>query len=486
LQAFSRNGRLLSPEDDKIARIQTNARGFIAVIAIGEGGDPVDPVSFGQMKKSNRVTMISEETIAEVMEVLGTRTLALTYISMVTGAPIIGHMALDDGIAYSTSYFDLPPMGDEVFDAQTRVLIRSYGVAMSRRLSWRTRARERGPPTFVVCSFEKRDMPDRGMTCSEYQRLYPNEVQVYTVTQEKDEIVSLLRAVEAFAARQFVPIEVIVLRAIGGYASPVEVVDALSAHYQLPSGPDHEPGPRPLLLPSARLLDVVQPLPIQFARTTSFLWQLEEAPCAVPCTAIGASPELLQSMGYLNIVYRFDPRIMLLRPATEEEIATYDFTWMRTPDHAGLKMVCRGLSHPYGDGELYMIANPEFFLGTGSIITIGHGGFGLLRDLTSMLKLRDAKADPSGHTIAALVAYPAHFLWYMQEVLYNLKSKESVYLAPSLVAPGGGEYHDFQAHQEAVSYMQAQIPALAGDQDYALVHCQVVLEFLRAHRGLFS
>lgn len=104
------------------------------------------------------------------------------------------------------------------------------------------------------------------------------------------------------------------------------------------------------------------------------------------------------------------------------------------------------------DEPSYVIANMDFFMGTGSVITTHHRIYALARDEESLIRQYNLKlvdgVSTSGHMIAAQLSYTPHLLWYLHEILYNTRMKKSVYIL-SVNEPTEDIYHS------KVEYMRA-------------------------------
>jgi len=100
----------------------------------------------------------------------------------------------------------------------------------------------------------------------------------------------------------------------------------------------------------------------------------------------------------------------------------------------------------------YKISNVDIFMGTGSVITTHHRVYGLARDKESLWRQYQSKQtdgiSTSGHMIAAQLALTTHLLWYLLEVLYNVKMKKSVYIL-SVNEPTDDIYHSKAEYMKA-------------------------------------
>ena len=106
-------------------------------------------------------------------------------------------------------------------------------------------------------------------------------------------------------------------------------------------------------------------------------------------------------------------------------------------------------------GYLYKVANPNFFMGMGSVATAQHAAFGLGRseqelEFQELRKLRSNGVGGSGHLVAAALANTSHVMWYLQEVFQNLKTKQSIYLMP-FNEPAGTVYHTVEEYRNALT-----------------------------------
>jgi hypothetical protein len=146
-----------------------------------------------------------------------------------------------------------------------------------------------------------------------------------------------------------------------------------------------------------------------------------------------------------------------LRTLTQEDVDTLDYAWLPVgPNMYAMSPIKTGdvRDSTYG---LLTVEDRDFFMGCGSVVTAAHACFGLGRsnkDLIFQKERKDnTKHGTSGHMIASVLAFQSHFLWYMEEVYYNLKTKSSVYAVP-FDEPEGGAYHTIHEYRNAIHDMQ--------------------------------
>ena len=155
-----------------------------------------------------------------------------------------------------------------------------------------------------------------------------------------------------------------------------------------------------------------------------------------------------------------------------------DFAWKEISPNEYV-MVPVG-SAPGASGYLYKVANPDFFMGMGSVATSQHSVFGLGRSEEELYNQAVRKLETgtgtSGHMIASALCCRAHFMWYLEEVHRNLMTKKSIYLMP-FNEPAGTEYHTIEEYRNAIVDMD-RIAAEGRYPKYALAHLEICRAFV--------
>uniref|UniRef100_A0A2V0RCK3 VP7 n=1 Tax=viral metagenome TaxID=1070528 RepID=A0A2V0RCK3_9ZZZZ len=147
-----------------------------------------------------------------------------------------------------------------------------------------------------------------------------------------------------------------------------------------------------------------------------------------------------------------------------------DFAWKEVRPNE--YMIVKNGSAPGPNGYLYKVANPDFFMGMGSVATSQHAAFGVGRSerelYDQMVRKVETGKGTSGHMIASALCHRSHLLWYLEEVYTNLKLKKSIYLMP-FNEPEGAEYHTVKEYQHALTDMK-EIIRRKEYPKYAVVH----------------
>lgn len=189
-------------------------------------------------------------------------------------------------------------------------------------------------------------------------------------------------------------------------------------------------------------------------------------PQLVPSTKIHSMleipiQEILASSGNDAIVkYANYSSYVVMRQIQESEIPEYDFAYERRNDGLYVMTIPKATS--------FVVDDPTFFNGYSSVCTSIHSLYGISKDLgfqadqlhRDMVQLSEGAKEEdvgtSGHMIAACLMYRAHLLLYLQDVVFNFRTKQSVYNLP-VNEPAGGLYHTKRQYLNAIEDVKTLI-----------------------------
>jgi hypothetical protein len=142
-----------------------------------------------------------------------------------------------------------------------------------------------------------------------------------------------------------------------------------------------------------------------------------------------------------------------LVPMLEDDAKRLDYGWKVI----GNNMYVMQPATPGNLNELLKVDDEEFFMGCGSVVTAAHGCFGIGRTNDELIEQFERKVNTghgtSGHMIASVLAFQSHFLWYLEEVSYNIETNSSVY-AVRFNEPGSKAYHTIHEYRNAIHDMK--------------------------------
>jgi len=161
-------------------------------------------------------------------------------------------------------------------------------------------------------------------------------------------------------------------------------------------------------------------------------------------------------------VYSNYSKFVELVPYDEEVHGKPDFAWRQKRADNGEQlneyMMVYRVDFGKDSESLLMVKDPSFFLGLGSVVTAQHAAFGIGRHPHELhaqyLRARSGEdGGTSGHMFAAVLAHTAHCMWYLHEVMLNMKTKRSIY-SVSFDEPKEAVYHTVQEYRNALIDMK--------------------------------
>jgi hypothetical protein len=172
-------------------------------------------------------------------------------------------------------------------------------------------------------------------------------------------------------------------------------------------------------------------------------------PSSTFMTRYGISESLNETEVYCNY-----SEFVTLKPLLSDDSKRLDYGWR--PVGANLYAMQRVTDDNYE--HLLKVDDDQFFMGCGSVVTAAHGCFGIGRTNDALIRQFERKVNTgfgtSGHMIASILAFQSHFLWYLEEVSYNLETKKSVY-AVRFNEPESAAYHTIHEYRNAIDDMKS-------------------------------
>jgi hypothetical protein len=153
-------------------------------------------------------------------------------------------------------------------------------------------------------------------------------------------------------------------------------------------------------------------------------------------------------------IYGNYSEFVTLTPLLSDDSKRLDYGWRSVGTN--LYAMQRVTSDNYEN--LLKVDDDQFFMGCGSVVTAAHGCFGIGRTNDELIRQFERKVNTgfgtSGHMIASVLAFQSHFLWYLEEVSYNLETKKSVY-AVRFNEPESAAYHTIHEYRNAIDDMKS-------------------------------